>query len=339
MYLSAAQDILRSSQLPAGIVLIADIAPALMAKYIMTRFIGRVDNRPIVMTACLLTVLSILMVVYSGESVMRCLLGITFASFSSGMGESNFLTMATSSADSATVVGWASGTGAAGLVGSIMYYSCTVLLGMAPSMTLLSAGLLPVVMWMSYLRIEKMMINEGTMNHFSVMPNYRSHHKDDDKVSSNRAVYGLFIPLFVIYLCEYTVNMGVVPLIARRDRQVYVGCQALYQLGVFSSRTLAMTFFPKGLSTVFLAILQSANLLLALILLKYDQKTAIAVLMVFEGLIGGSGYVMTFSKAQILPNNEHIVSRVSMADCLGILSAGVLACAMENIHRRRHIYY
>jgi hypothetical protein len=70
-----------------------------------------------------------------------------------------------------------------------------------------------------------------------------------------------------------------------------------------------------------------------LILLKIQfipsKHLVMAVLMVWEGVVGGTGYVMTYSRARQLPNSERLVPWVSMADCAGILTAGLASVLIE----------
>lgn len=136
---------------------------------------------------------------------------------------------------------------------------------------------------------------------------------------------------------EYTVNMGIVPIIANTKRNVFVGCQAAYQIGIFVGRSLALKLFPRGLKTTLLAVIQIVNMLLASLFIGVSLNgvslSILMMMMMWEGLIGGSGYVMTYNAAKSSsPTHmvDWVVSRVSMSDCLGIMSAGLLSIYIES---------
>ncbi|KAF8909209.1 batten's disease protein Cln3 [Mucidula mucida] len=124
--LSAALDLVPPST-PKGIIAFCNIAPALVVKvgwpYVLK---GRIRYKKRVFGCCILSVLGMMVVAFFDTLFMR-LLGICLASFSSGMsGGITFLQLSTTYAPQSVAghsVGYfASGTGAAGLVGAFLWW-------------------------------------------------------------------------------------------------------------------------------------------------------------------------------------------------------------------------
>ncbi|KAF8065266.1 batten's disease protein Cln3 [Lyophyllum atratum] len=123
--LSAALDLVPPST-PKGIIAFCNIAPALVAKvgwpYLLK---GRIRYVKRLIGCCLLSSFGMIIVAGSDSLLMR-LLGISLASFSSGLGELTFLQLSTTYAPPSVAgrsVGYfAAGTGAAGLVGAFLWW-------------------------------------------------------------------------------------------------------------------------------------------------------------------------------------------------------------------------
>ncbi|KAI0943483.1 hypothetical protein AcW1_002635 [Taiwanofungus camphoratus] len=123
--LSAALDLVPPST-PKGIIAFCNILPALIAKlgwpYILK---GRIRYARRLIGCCAISV-SGMIVVAAFESLYMRLLGISLASFSSGLGELTFLQLSTRyhppSVAGHSVGYFASGTGAAGLVGAFLWW-------------------------------------------------------------------------------------------------------------------------------------------------------------------------------------------------------------------------
>ncbi|KAG6889395.1 hypothetical protein C0992_005479 [Termitomyces sp. T32_za158] len=111
---------------PKGIIAFVNIAPALVAKigwpYLLK---GRIRYTKRLIGCCLLSSIGMI-VVAAFDSLNMRLLGIGLASFSSGLGELTFLQLSTTYAPPSVAgrsVGYfASGTGAAGLVGAFLWW-------------------------------------------------------------------------------------------------------------------------------------------------------------------------------------------------------------------------
>lgn len=146
--LSAAQDIV-AREVPTGVVLFANIAPALVAKaawpYLST---GKVQYARRTLSCTAMSSLGMLLVALR-PSLFTRLIGIAVTSFSSGLGEMTFLQLSTCyGTQGGKAVGWfSSGTGAAGLVGALFWWC---LRGLGVPLGLGLSSILPLGMSLAY---------------------------------------------------------------------------------------------------------------------------------------------------------------------------------------------
>ncbi|KIJ63587.1 hypothetical protein HYDPIDRAFT_40996 [Hydnomerulius pinastri MD-312] len=148
--LSAALDLVPPST-PKGIIAFCNIAPALVAKlgwpYVLK---GRIRYTRRIMGCCLLSFAGMLVVAFH-ESLNSRLLGISLASFSSGLGELTFLQLSTtyspSSVGGHSIGYFASGTGAAGLVGAFLWWEVR---GLGVRLAVGLSSVLPFVLPLAY---------------------------------------------------------------------------------------------------------------------------------------------------------------------------------------------
>ncbi|KAF9133452.1 battenin CLN3 protein [Linnemannia schmuckeri] len=163
---------------------------------------------------------------------------------------------------------------------------------------------------------------------------YKSQPNEDMTMQEKRAMarsllVPFMFPLFLVYFAEYTMNQGVLPVVLfpldktpfTHMRDHYVTYSAIYQLGVFISRSSASLIEIPYLWIP--SFLQLLTLLLA---------TAQAVLT--TGLLGGATYVHTY--IGISKDLEHdprgkefALGVVGVADGLGILLAGIASLWIE----------
>jgi len=146
------------------------------------------------------------------------------------------------------------------------------------------------------------------------------------------------LPLFFVYFSEYAINQGVSPTIYFSNspftkREHYVYFQALYQLGVFISRSSVNIFPIKKLWI--LPILQLINLVLLISQAIYHFIPNIWIIfciIFYEGLLGGATYVNAFYllsqevQGKVL---EFSLSITSIADTIGISLAGLVSIFLE----------
>jgi battenin len=363
--LSAALDLVPPST-PKGIILFCNIAPSLSAKvawpYILK---GRIRYAKRLSGCCLLSTLGMIVVALFDSLRMR-LLGICLASFSSGLGELTFLQLSTTYAPSSVAgysVGYfASGTGAAGLVGAFLWW---VVRGLGVTIGVGISCILPSVIPLTYFFLlpnASAFLDPtapATYEEFlspppplSALPYTPLAAEADDlgeeegrlspgpkrgiALSANdkwRLVKPLLrrymLPLFCVYLFEYTINQGIGPTllypvpspykhwllsrIIHSVRDYYPLWQLVYQSNVFLSRSsisLGMSPLPRRLlplpSIIQFFILSLLTLESAKGILGPgdgshgdDRTNALSIWLVFalvslEGICGGLAYVNAF---------------------------------------------
>lgn len=245
--LSAAQDLVGSS-VPKGVVLLADVLPSFFTKLIAPYFIHRVPYRLRVLAFIALSATGMLMVALTppAESVAVKMAGVVLASLSSGGGELSFLGLSHYYGQ-VSLVGWGSGTGAAGLVGAGLYVVLTEWARFSVRDSLLFSACLPAVMFVSFffilplgpLQVSRPKIYQTIPDRDPTeeegegddeMPQgvapgpptvhaaaaYSVHFSNANSFKDNlrraRALMAPYMaPLFLVYVAEYTINQGVSP--------------------------------------------------------------------------------------------------------------------------------
>ncbi|PHH61403.1 hypothetical protein CDD81_428 [Ophiocordyceps australis] len=147
--LSAAQDLVGT--LPKGIVLLADVMPSFIFKLVSPYFIARVPYalRVAVMIALSVTGMLLLALTPASDSPAVKMVGVAMASLSSGLGEMSFLGLSHFYGQ-VSLVGWGSGTGAAGLVGAGLYVVLTEWWRLSVQESLFLSACLPALMFVSF---------------------------------------------------------------------------------------------------------------------------------------------------------------------------------------------
>ncbi|KAI0161588.1 protein btn-1 [Xylariaceae sp. FL1272] len=151
--LSAAQDLV-GSDVPKGVVLLADVLPSFFTKLIAPYFIHRVPYSIRIIFFAVISSVGMLIIAFtpSDKSVGVKMGGVILASLSSGGGELSFLGL-THFYGHLSLAAWGSGTGAAGLVGAGFYVLLTDWIGFSVKNSLLASAFLPVVMLISFFLI------------------------------------------------------------------------------------------------------------------------------------------------------------------------------------------
>ncbi|KAK3520185.1 hypothetical protein QTP70_017934 [Hemibagrus guttatus] len=124
-------------------VLLADILPTLLIKLTAPFVIHKVPYGFRILV-CVATATTSFLVVSFSSTVWMSILGVIFASVSSGLGELSFLSL-TVYFSSDVLSGWGSGTGGAGVAGAFLYSALTEA-GLSPRVTLLIMLIFPGVM-------------------------------------------------------------------------------------------------------------------------------------------------------------------------------------------------
>lgn len=304
--------------------------------------------------------------------------GIVLASMSSGGGELSFLGL-THYYGSTSLAAWGSGTGGAGLVGAGAYALLTTSFGLSVRGTLLASAFLPLIMLFSFfmllprgpLKAAKQKDTYETIpgeeeidpeearetNGLLAQPDERttspaySHrrswlqtalHSFTSKLQRAKSlVIPYMLPLFLVYVAEYTINQGVAPTLLfplsetpfKHFRAFYPTYGAIYQLGVFISRSSLPFIRIRTLYTP--SVLQILNLigLTAHAMYPFIPTVWFVFAIVFwEGLLGGLVYVSTFAAiGEEVPeeDREFSLGATTVSDSAGICLAGFVSIGME----------
>ncbi|KAJ8250908.1 hypothetical protein GJAV_G00214640 [Gymnothorax javanicus] len=313
-------------------VLLADILPTLVIKLTAPFFIHKCPYGFRLLLCVAAAAASFLLVSFS-TSVWMSILGVIFASISSGLGELSFLSL-TVFFDRAVLAGWGSGTGGAGVAGALLYSALTQA-SLSPRTTLLIMLVVPAVMAVSYFvllefppsfpqwrnsRGAELAHDNASQERRPLMSDKMEEEEDGEegKVPGSRGrvsagemtclermvvIRGLvkfIIPLSVVYFAEYFINQGLLELLYfprffLSHAEQYRWYQTVYQIGVFCSRS--SLFCLKIRAVWVLSVLQCVNAGLLSVAVYYQFLPSAAVvfaIVAYEGLLGGAAYVNTF---------------------------------------------
>ncbi|KAI1397301.1 Batten's disease protein Cln3 [Hypoxylon fuscum] len=243
--LSAAQDLV-GSDVPKGLVLLADVLPSFLTKLTAPYFIHKVPYSLRVLVFVVFSSLGMFLVALTppDKSVGVKMAGVVLASLSSGAGELSFLGL-THYYGHMSLAAWGSGTGAAGLVGAGLYVMFTDWIGFSVRNSLLASAFLPGIMLISFfLILPQGPLRQGNgPKEYQAVPDQdlRQDDVEDDLPAVNaassllapgpgaadspdalskfranvRRAKSLFLPymlpLLLVYVAEYTINQGVSP--------------------------------------------------------------------------------------------------------------------------------
>jgi len=334
-----------------GSILLADVLPCLLIKLTAPFYMQRI-NYHIRVIFCVVLFVASLVTVACSKTVAVSLLGVVFASISSGVGEITFLSF--SAYYSKVVISfWSSGTGMAGLAGSLSYAGLTQL-GLSSRNTLLLL-LVVAVLWIiafwvileipSHLKCRKKSLAEEPLLNENKPQDRTSYLPLKTKLTLMIPLLKYMVPLFLVYVAEYTINQGLYELLYYdtwlTQNQQYRWYQVDYQLAVFISRS-SIRFFP--IKKIIVPTLIQFAILAVLVVeacipfLHYIWFTLAIVFL--EGLCGGAVYVNAFtliSETSSPDTKEFRMGAASMADSMGITLAGIISIAIHNaICKLRH---
>ncbi|KAH0626574.1 hypothetical protein JD844_001636 [Phrynosoma platyrhinos] len=344
-----------------GAVLLADILPTLLIKF-SAPFCIHLFPYGLRVAICVVTAWSSFILVAFSTTTVQSMAGVVLASISSGLGEITFLAL-TSFFDSAVVSAWSSGTGGAGLIGALSYLGLTEA-GLSPQHTLLVMTIVPVIMQASYCFLlspppqaprcgwgscTQKSLRAPSVTHQPLLGDNITHWNTPETQSpklslqeKGQVVKGLLkylIPLAVVYFAEYFINQGLFELLYFQKApfshpQQYRWYQMLYQAGVFISRSSAACIRIRQIWL--LAVLQCLNMVFLLVAVSYmfiPSIYVVFVLILYEGLLGGAGYVNTFhcvSEESQPEHREFAMGASCVADTLGISLSGVIAIPVHD---------
>lgn len=310
-------------------------------------------------------------------SITSKIAGIVLANISSGAGEVSFLALTHFYGDS-SLAAWSSGTGAAGLGGAGIYTLATTTFGFSVHATLLSSCVLGLVMLGSYFvllplggleaghrkQYQRVVAEEdqsheagpeqsSLLEHFNDRASSPAHRHGEMKQSQGLLVLrvkllrakGLVIPymmpLFLVYLAEYTINQGVAPTLLfplesspfSRYREFYPAYGTIYQLGVFISRSSLPLLRVRNLYIPTWAQILNLGILTSQAIYPWIPNVWFVFgIIAWEGLLGGLVYVSTFAAIRediSEDEREFSLGAVTVADSAGIFFASLLGAGME----------
>jgi battenin len=303
--LSAALDMVQCVNLSPAIVLLADIFPGFLAQFIAPFFMNRIHYTPRVIFTVVMSVSSFLIPAFF-TSVPVKLIGVVIASIASAFGEITFLGYSAHYHKN-TVSAWSSGTGGAGILGSWSYLGLRYFLDAKKTLIVsspLPLGMLAAYFLMSNPNTKKDPEQERLLNDKGV---YEPVPEGDLPIKRKFSLmWGLvpyMAPLAIVYFMEYLINQSVSPVLLFPKSKTFTGkeyvyYQALYQVGVFISRSSVNLVPIKNVYLLQLpAVFQTLNALVLSVdgALNFIPTIWITFVIIFwEGLMGGSIYVNTF---------------------------------------------
>ncbi|XP_069591031.1 battenin isoform X1 [Ranitomeya imitator] len=345
------------NEISTAAVLLADILPTLIIKFTAPFYIHQIPYNYRV-SLCILTAAASFLIVSFSTQVAISLLGVVFASISSGVGEITFLSL-TAFFTSDVVSWWSSGTGGAGILGALSYLGLTAA-GLSPRSSLLVMLIIPALLLISYFVL---LVPPSSLPRWKFPASYISSDRSDerplldgpsprvsgtsshrtmaDKWKIVRSLLKYMLPLSLVYFAEYFINQGLYeliyfPNIKMSHSMQYRWYQMLYQAGVFISRSSVQCFKIRHIWI--LAFLQcglAIFLLMGVAYLFLPSLTlpGIFLIIIFEGLLGGAAYVNTFNNIAIeskAEDQEFAMSVACVSDTLGISLSGAIAIPVHN---------
>ncbi|TKA32247.1 hypothetical protein B0A54_15011 [Friedmanniomyces endolithicus] len=356
-------------------VLLSSIIPGLATKLVVPYTIHLLPYSLRILLLAALSTCGMLVVALSpagSAGIAAKVAGIVLANISSGGGEVNFLAL-THFYGRTSLAAWGSGTGGAGLLGAGAYALATTGLGFSVQGTLLASAVVPVGMVLSYFCLLPLGPLEAARGGEGKELEYESVPTEDNETTTpedTREQSGLLtqpdthdtppptlranllraralllpymLPLFLVYLAEYTINQGVSPTLLfplpstpfTHYRDFYPTYATIYQLGVFVSRS-SLPFFrlrsslyvPSGLQVLNLAVLTAHAVVPFL-----PSVWVVFGVVFWEGVLGGLVYVSTYAAVReevAEEEREFSLGAVTVSDSAGIFVAGLLGVWME----------
>ncbi|XP_031417536.1 battenin [Clupea harengus] len=349
-------------------VLLADILPTLLIKLSAPFFIHAVPYGFRVLV-CIVTATASFLLVSFSTSVWMSILGVIFASVSSGLGELSFLSL-TVYFNRAVLSGWGSGTGGAGVGGALLYSGLTQA-GLTPQVTLLCMLLVPVVMAISYYFLlvfppsfpqwssgeaePSVFVGGSSQEHRPLVDEDEEEEQEalgdgtelkstgalnfTEKLVIIKGLIRFIVPLAVVYFAEYFINQGLLELLffpesSLSHAEQYRWYQSLYQIGVLVSRSSLFCLRIRWVGV--LSALQCVNAVLLTMAVYYQFLPAVWVVLIivfYEGLLGGAAYVNTYYSISTETGDrerEFSMAAASVGDSLGISLSGATALPLHH---------
>lgn len=332
-----------------GAILLADIIPSLVMKLLAPFMFPHVHAR--VSLVVLAGMCSFLLVGLATSRAMA-IVGVVFAAVGAGLGEPTFLAYSANYHEN-VVSTWSSGTGAAGLFGSLSFAVFTSA-GLSPRSAVLLMLVVPVIMGLSFWVIlthpEKTkcgrsctMYSINEEEEETMLPaNNPPPITFTQKVVLLPSLMKYMIPVLMVYLAEYVINQGLLELVYfpqdkdwLNHHEQYRWYQVLYQVGVMVSRSSVN--FVRVTHIWKTSVLQWINVVLFLTCAIYwwvKNIWLVFLLILWEGVLGGAAYVNTFYRISQETDERHkefAMAVTTLSDTIGVTMAGFIAIPLHNI--------
>eukprot|EP01129_Flabellula_baltica_P006069 TRINITY_DN2241_c0_g1_i3.p1 TRINITY_DN2241_c0_g1~~TRINITY_DN2241_c0_g1_i3.p1 ORF type:complete len:320 (-),score=49.91 TRINITY_DN2241_c0_g1_i3:14-973(-) len=271
-------------------------------------------------------------VVRWAPTLVISLSGIVLASLSSGFGEITFMALS-SFYDKSVVSLYSSGTGGAGIFGSLIYLALESWFNLPSHLILVICSPIPLLMGYAYFLLlerpdTKKLIRE--INTEEPEEPKKKFLSIGAKARLQLSLAKYSVPLFIVYFAEYLINQGIVPVVTFPNdptfrTKEYVYYAFIYQVGVFISRSSVVLFRIKNLWC--LAFWQVANAIFLFFAAYFNFVPSIWIIfgvILYEGLLGGAVYANAFYRmAEEIPEDikEFCMSSVSFWYSCGILAS------------------
>ncbi|XP_013117722.1 battenin [Stomoxys calcitrans] len=321
-----------------GAILLADILPSLFVKIIMPFFPFWVNIR--IGIAVAFSAAGFLLVGFANAEWMA-LLGVIITSASSGIGETTFLAYS-SNYNKNVVSTWSSGTGGAGVIGSLSYATLRSL-DVSPRDTMLIMLIFPFIealsFWILLRRPSKVLPVTHVDSTEELIVDEKPLEGFKEKFVYIKELVKYMVPLALVYFFEYFINQGLFELVffensALDKASQYRWLNVDYQIGVFISRSSVNIF---QLDKIWLmSVFQFINVVYFLTEVIYFYTPSIWItfaIVLWEGLLGGGAYVNTFYRMskEIPPGRRQFaMAMVVQSDSYGIALAGFLSIPVHN---------
>ncbi|WAQ85696.1 hypothetical protein PtA15_6A324 [Puccinia triticina] len=319
---------------PTGLILLADITPALLVKIVWPYLLrGAIQYPQRILSCSALSFLGIITIALFSAVPIR-LLGIALASLASGLGEMTFLQLSTRYPGRPGLSWFASGTGAAGVAGAALWWLLRHL-GLPTALAI--SSVLPICLSLTYFFLLPPP-SQAASPHldagYAVVPDTDRPDAPPlkppeelalpDKLRLARPLLiPYMLPLFAVYFAEYTINTGVAPtllypppkpqahpvfsLVFKSLRDYYPFWQLTYQIFVFFSRSSMAIFrfpalprrlipMPSLLQLLILGtlVLEASSAILTRIVSVDWIYPLVFALISLEGVCGGLAYVSAY---------------------------------------------
>ncbi|XP_050497291.1 battenin isoform X3 [Diabrotica virgifera virgifera] len=239
---------------------------------------------------------------------------------------------------------WSSGTGGAGVIGAATYaILAQVHLEMRTILQILLV--VPVAMGLAFWLLLPRPSQEDIAHALEIQNLVNSDELKNPKqafIKKLKLIPGLLkyiIPFSLVYVFEYFINQGTFELIRIKNSSIsnddqYRWFQVTYQIGVFFSRSSVNLFHIK--QTWWMTLFQGINVVIfttEAVFYYIPNFYIVVVLVLWEGLLGGSSYVNTFyriSTEVAEENKQFSMAITTFGDSIGITLAGFLAIFAHN---------